>query len=203
MSKIRLIIIGVFVLLIVGIVYLFSANKSLNTKYSNAINNVKSYQDLLSSSKKDARVFKMTIDQLQYSNDSLMNKIKDAQKSLGIKNSSVNSVGYIGSSLSKRDTLKLPGDTIFKNDLSLDTLIGDKWLSTRLILKYPGTIITKTSAKSELILFITSHKETINPPKKFFLFRLFQKKQLVLNATIKENNPYIINNEQRFIQIIK
>lgn len=48
-----------------------------------------------------------------------------------------------------------------------------------------------------------SKKETIDPPKKFFLCRWFQKKQTILEVKIVEKSPYIEQKESRFIEIIK
>jgi cell division protein FtsQ len=49
--------------------------------------------------------------------------------------------------------------------------------------------------KSEKHIIVSSKKETVNPPKKFFLFRWFQKKQIVLHIDVIEKNPYVENVE--------
>ena len=46
-------------------------------------------------------------------------------------------------------------------------------------------------------------KETINPPKKCWLLRLFQKKHTILEVNVIEKNPYSENKQQRFIEIIE
>ena len=50
---------------------------------------------------------------------------------------------------------------------------------------------------------VNKKKETINPPKKFFLFRWFQRKHTILEVNMVEKNPYIENKNNRFIEIIK
>ena len=45
-------------------------------------------------------------------------------------------------------------------------------------------------------------KETIDPPKKNWLLRLFQKKHRVAEVEVVEKNPYINSEKQRFIEII-
>lgn len=67
-------------------------------------------------------------------------------------------------------------DTIFSDSfIEADTVIGDKWFSVRLGLHYPNLISVSPSFVSELSIFTSARKETINKRKKFFLWRLFQK----------------------------
>ena len=46
-------------------------------------------------------------------------------------------------------------------------------------------------------------KETIDPPKKCFIARWFQKKQEVIEVNVVEKNPYIENKKSKFIEVIK
>ena len=110
---------------------------------------------------------------------------------------------YLLSVSTKKDTV-LFTDTIFRDkELALDTVIGDKWYSIRLGLKYPNLIYTKPTFTSEKYIIVNKKKETINPPKKFFLFRWFQKKHWIMEVNIKEKNPYIKEINNRFIEIIE
>ena len=52
-------------------------------------------------------------------------------------------------------------------------------------------------------VLINSKRETIDPPKKFFLLRWFQKKQEVILVNVKDSNPYITKGQDVYIQIIK
>jgi hypothetical protein len=56
---------------------------------------------------------------------------------------------------------------------------------------------------SEKLIYYTIEKETIEAPKKCWLARLFQKKHRVLKVQVKELNPYITEDKNRFIEIIK
>jgi len=94
-------------------------------------------------------------------------------------------------------------DTIFRNNFSLDTIVGDKWFKTNLHLKFPSTIALSPEIELERYTFINGKRETVNPPKKFFLFRWFQKKHTVVEVNVREMNPYVKNKTQRFIQIIE
>lgn len=190
---------------LVVLVTLYSLKKKvgrLEEKNKLAIENVKAYDSLLDSINGENRVFKLTVEQLGYFNDSILLKMKSALKELKIKEKEVQQLQYQNKVLSKIDTIFVR-DTIFPKDFHLDTIVGDKWVSTSLELSYPGEIVINPKVELESFCFIRSKRETINPPKKFFLFRWFQKKQTINTVTIKENNPYVINKEQRYIFIVE
>ena len=194
----------ILILILVGAVaYLSYQNKQLTTKYETSIENIKAYDAQLSGLKDNNRVFKLTIDQLNYSNDSIINRMKEVQKELGIKDKRLQQLQYDLSHAQRNDTIIL-SDTIFKSpEFKLDTIVGDKWFKTNLHLKYPSTIALSPEIELERFTYINGKRETVNPPKKFFLFRWFQKKMTVITVTVKENNPYVKNKESKYVQIIK
>lgn len=189
--------------LIAGISYLYTENLRLNHEYKIAAENIKAYDAQLSGLEGDNRVLKLTVEQLNYFNDSIIKKMKVVQKELGIKDKRLQQLQYEASHAQRADTIILK-DTLFRDpQLRLDTIMGDKWFSNRIQLSYPNLISSSVSFKSEKFCFVQLRKETIKPPKKFFLARWFQKKHYVSIVTIKENNPYIEIKNSRFIQIIE
>ena len=194
----------ILILILVGAVaYLSYQNKQLTTKYETSIENIKAYNAQLSGLKDNNRVFKLTIDQLNYSNDSIINRMKEVQKELGIKDKRLQQLQYEASHAQRTDTITLK-DTLFRDpQLRLDTIVGDKWFKTNLHLEFPSTIALKPEIELERYTFINGKRETVNPPKKFWLFRLFQKKHTVVEVNVREMNPYVKNKTQRFIQIIE
>lgn len=194
----------ILILILVGAVaYLSYQNKQLTTKYETSIENIKAYNAQLSGLKDNNRVFKLTIDQLNYSNDSIINRMKEVQKELGIKDKRLQQLQYEASHAQRADTIILK-DTLFRDpQLRLDTIVGDKWFKTNLHLEFPSTIALKPEIELERYTFINGKRETVNPPKKFFLFRWFQKKHTVVEVNVREMNPYVKNKTQRFIQIIE
>lgn len=195
-------ILFIILILIGAIAYLLYQNKQLTTKYETSIENIKAYDAQLSGLKDNNRVFKLTIDQLNYSNDSIINKMKEVQKELGIKDKRLQQLQYEASHAQRADTIILK-DTLFRDpQLKLDTIVGDKWFKTNLHLEFPSTIALSPEIELERFTYINGRKETVNPPKKFFLFRLFQKKHIVTEIIIREMNPYVKNKTQRFIEII-
>lgn len=203
MKKLVYILIGVLILTGASLYWLYGKYQKLSVEYSTSIENIKAYDAELSGLRDDTKVYKLTIEQLNYFNDSITKKIKEAQKELNIKDSKLKQAQYELSFASRKDTILLK-DTIFSSTFtSLDTIMGDKWFSNRIQLSYPNLISSSVSFKSEKFCFVQLRKETIKPPKKFFLARWFQKKHYVSIVTIKENNPYIEIKNSRFIQIIE
>ena len=129
--------------------------------------------------------------------------MKVVQKELGIKDKRLQQLQYEVSHAQRTDTIILK-DTLFRDpQLGLDTIVGDKWFKTNLHLEFPSTIALKPEIELERYTFINGKRETVNPPKKFFLFRWFQKKHTVVEVNVREMNPYVKNKTQRFIQIIE
>ena len=94
-------------------------------------------------------------------------------------------------------------DTIFVKSLKLDTIVGDRWYTMKLGLEYPNKIIVNPSFISEKYIITNSKKETIEPPKKYWIQRIFQKKHIIAEINIVEKSPYIKETQNQFIQIIK
>lgn len=194
----------IFILSLIGTTaYLSYQNKKLTAKYETSIENIKAYDNQLSGLKNNNRVLKLTVEQLNYFNDSIIKKMKVVQKELDIKDTELQQLQYEASYAKRGDTIVLR-DTLFRDpQLKLDTIVGDKWFKTNLHLQYPSTIILSPEIELERYIFVEGKKETVNPPKKFFVFRWFQKKQIVAEVTTEEKNPYVKNKVQRFIQVIE
>ena len=189
--------------LVVSTYTLYNRNQAFKEEISVLMSNQKAFIAENSSLKDENRVFKFTVDQLNYYNDSILQEMNNIRKSIGIKDKDLNQIQYISTEITKTDTIILK-DTIFKEtNFKVDTIIGDNWYQLKLGLKYPNTIITSPKFISDKYIIVSSKKETIDPPKKCWLLRLFQKKHTVLKVDVVEKNPYIENKQQRFIEIIK
>lgn len=184
--------------------FLIKSKTSTDKKWKEAVENAKAYSELFSNSESKNRAFKLTIDQLKNSNDSIFQELNEARKELKVKDSKLKSLQYVSSSFSKVDTITLKGDTIFKDShVNIDTLLSDKWYSVRVGLKYPSTVSIEPKFLSIKYIVVSAKKETVNPPKRFFLFRWFQKKQIRLNVDVVEKNPYVQNQDNRFVEIVR
>lgn len=165
--------------------------------------NLKSYAFALDSSKNTTRVYEFTVNQLKYFNDSINNKLIESKKKLKLKDKSIKTMQYLLTQTTQTDSI-IVKDTIFKEkDFKLDTLISDKWYQLKLYLEYPNIIVVAPTFKSEKTIIVSDKKETIEPPKKYWIQRVFQKKQTVLIVDVTEQSPYTTVLTQRFIKIIK
>lgn len=192
------------ILSVVNNYFLIKSKTSTDKKWKEAVENAKAYSELFSNSESKNRAFKLTIDQLKNSNDSIFQELNEARKELKVKDSKLKSLQYVSSSFSKVDTITLKGDTIFKDShVNIDTLLSDKWYSVRVGLKYPSTVSIEPKFLSIKYIVVSAKKEPVNPPKRFFLFRWFQKKQIRLNVDVVEKNPYVQNQDNRFVEIVR
>lgn len=200
---IRIIVSSLLVLLAIGSCVLYNKNQDLKEELSISISNEKAFIAENSSLKNENRVFKFTVEQLNYYNGSILQKMNDVRKELKIKDDNLKQMQYLLSEATKKDTIVFR-DTLFREPtLDIDTLVGDKWYQMKLGLKYPSTITTDPKFVSEKYIMMDYKKETINPPKKCWLLRLFQKKHKVVEVNVVEKNPYIENKQQRFIEIVE
>lgn len=194
----------IFILLLITTTgYLFIENKKLNKKYEASVENIKAYDNILSTTDNENRMLKLTVEQLNYFTDSILKKMNEVRKKLKVKDDNLIQMQYLLFEAQKKDTIIFK-DTLFKEStLDIDTVIGDKWYNIKLGLKYPNVITTNPTFISEKYIVVSKKKETVNSPKKFFLFRWFQKKHWVMEVNIKEKNPYIKEINNRFIEIIE
>ena len=165
--------------------------------------NVKAYSHQLDADGRKTMALQLTCNQLNYFKDSVLQELNETRKQLKVKDKNLKAVQLVGSSFSKADTI-YHTDTLFREpSLQMDTLIGDEWYSVRLGLKYPSMVAVKPEFKSKKHIVVSSKKETVNPPKKFFLFRWFQKKMTVIHVDVVEKNPYVSEETSRYVEIVK
>lgn len=170
-------------------------------KYSNAMETVKAYDSQLDSSRASNRAYKMTIDQLENSLDSVFREFQTVRKQLKIKKKDVQHVQYISSVITRTDTLVM-NDTVLQ-PVNVDTVIGDSWYQLRLRLSYPDTLVFSPSFRSSQYIVAHLKKETVDPPKKWWWQRLFQRKHKVLRVEVVEQNPYIDVKTNKYVEIVK
>lgn len=200
---IKIFIIIFFIGSIASICLLYKNNKNLKEEVSIITANQKAFISENSSLKEENRVFKFTVEQLNYYNDSILQKMNEVTKELKIKDNNLKQMQYLLSKAQRVDTLIFT-DTLFINStVNIDTMIKDDWYQLNLGLRYPNTIIANPSFISEKYIVFNYKKETINPPKKCAIARWFQKKHKVVEVNVIEKNPYIENKQQKFIEIIK
>ena len=137
---------------------------------------------------------------MTYFNDSIIKRYNEIKKERKIKNTQA--IQYIKEEYYHTDTIILR-DTIFKENVHLDTVVGDKWCNIGLTLDYPNKVTTSPTFRSEKYIVVHARKEYVDPPKKCFFLRWFQKKHTVVEVDVIEENPYVDLKENKYIKIIK
>lgn len=194
---------GLVILALGGLCFgAYNKINSLREEVSVAYTNIKAYAAEKDSLTNENRAFKFTIEELRQSNDSINKKLLEAKRKLKIKDKDIKYLEYQLSIASKKDSVILR-DTVFQPNVNIDTTIRDKWYSLHLGLMYPNKVSIEPKFKSERSVIGHLKKETIKPPKKFFLCRWFQRKHKVLLVDIVEGSPYIYSETERYIQIIE
>ena len=194
--------IGILIVLVGFIIYFYNSYSNLKKENTVYASNTKASNHMTDSLSTTNSVFLFTIDELKYSKDSIHKKLLDATKELKIKDSKIQSLQYYHEVITKVDTILLK-DTIFVKDLYLDTTISDPYYSLELTLQYPNKVIASPMFVNDKSIIVSEKKETVNPPKKLWICRLFQKKHIVLTIDVFDKNPYVNTDQVRFIQIIK
>lgn len=204
--KIWLIIVSAITIILTAMgVTIYSQQKKiedLTSKWENAVINNKAFEE--ENNKLNGRVveFQYSVDQLNYSVDSLTQKLNGLRKQLGIKDKQILELQHLSSENVKTEYVHVH-DTIFKENVVLDTLIKDDWSSLALHAEFPNIINASYSFNNETSVLIFSKKETVDPPKKCWLGRLFQKKHEVIEVEVVQENPYCTNKNEKFIKIIE
>lgn len=170
--------------------------------YNRELLNVKAYEQHNSNMQNELREFRFTMDELRSSSDSINQKLVKEIDRLKLKDKNIQYLQYNTSVIQKTDTIVV-NDTIFKESVQIDTIVGDEWYSMKLGLKYPSVITTEPTFKSEKYVIVSTKKEYNNKPSKIFFIRWFQKKHTVVTVNMEERNPYISNKESKFIKVVK
>ena len=194
-----------FILVLISSIVAFIFIKRLRieqNEYSNLYNNFDALKLENTGLNEKARVYKLTIEDLVYLQDSITIKLLSTMDSLKIKESKIKSLQYYLEHFTKRDTVIFK-DTIFIPELNIDTTLKYPYYNLFLHLEYPNTIITEPSIFNEKEIFVANERVTIKPPKKYWIQRIFQKKHTILTIDIVDKNPYMTTKKQRFIEIIK
>ena len=169
--------------------------------YEVAFSNNKAYESDLAKNAEKVRIYQLTLQDLETSNDSLVQELIKVQKERKIKDSELQAMAYQLSKATRRDTITMK-DTIFVENFKMDTTLVDKWYKLDMSMSYPSTISVAPTFNSERYIIVNTRKEIIGKPSKIFFIRWFQKKHRILEVNVEEKNPYIEVEQQKFIKVL-
>lgn len=189
--------------LLCGIFVLNSRLKKYKQSYNTEYTNRKALESERDSLSENTELLKYSVQDIKSSNDSLTKALYAANKKLKLKDKSLKQMQYMLSTATKTDSL-IYRDTLFMHEsIHIDTTLGNEWVQTRLILEYPSTIKVSPRVVSEKMVFMNEVKKIDGKPSKIFFIRWFQKKYTTVEVDVIENNPYIVNDRSKFIEILK
>ena len=189
-----------FTFILITLWNLYSKAVKYEALYNKERQNVEAYQNDNAGLEGEIRQYKMTVDELYASRDSIDRKLMEMKEQLKIADNQIQYLQYHQTVITKTDTCVVH-DTIFKEGTAIDTVLGDYWFSTNLKLRFPSTIILTPTVNSEQYVYIFNKKEYNKTPSKVFFIRWFQKKHIVTEVKVEEKNPYIKIVKQKFIKV--
>lgn len=199
--KINKLILPILLLLVVGcICLLLSTNYKLKQSIIEYDNNFKALVLEKDSLKTSLVAYKLDLEQLEMLNDSIIEDLNNTRKELKIKDKQILQMQSIKTEINTRDSIFIK-DTVFRENLQLDTTICNDWYKIELELEYPSTIKLQSTYKSDLSVFAYSNKEILGTPKKCFIGRLFQKKYKVIRVEVHDANPFSEIKDSKFVII--
>ena len=199
------VVVAILALIIIGVRRCKSAEDKLEGYETNWI----ALSNENNKNAKSSKLYEFKLSQLKYINDILMNAMDSVRKSLNIKDKNTKGLGYVKSTILIHDTVLVNRIRDGDKTISIDTTINKKWYQIQL--DYRGskcneckdTLIVSPKVTSEKYVVISTQKEYVDTPKKFWIQRIFQKKDEVIDVKVVETNPYIYSNENRFVKVIK
>ena len=202
--KNRLVVIGfLWGLSILIILLLVRFNDSSQKEIERLENNNKALVSEKDSLKTEGIVYRLKIQEITLYKDSVLSELDSVSKELKISKKKIRQMMRLSHTAKKTDTITL-NDTIFKDpDFRIDTTVGDKWYKLDLTMAYPDSVFITPEFKSKKSIIFSTRRETIKPPSKIFFIRWFQKRHTVLEWKIVEESPYITEDNNKFIEIIK
>lgn len=196
----KVVAVGLISLLIATIFIQHNQLQEKNAELNRATSNVRAYQDLVSNNQEHNRTLQLTIEELTYSNDSLLLQLKQTQKELKIKDKNLTDASVINTEIKDSVKTVIKKEAIdFEEELKLNPL-------TTIIVRRKNSILTaKIDLKNQQTILIYKKKEYKNFYKngwvRFWHFdwrRIETKEYQIVNT-----NPLIKVTGTRIVEVPK
>ena len=189
--------IGIISLLIMTIFVLNSQLNDKNKEIDRLFNNIRAYEQLVDSTKENNRVLQLTINELNNSNDSLLQQVEQTRKKLNIKNKNLQSAQVINTVIRDTITKVITTSKDFNETLKLNPLTTIKVTRTDSILT------AKIDIVNQQILFIEEKKEYKNKYKNGWIrfWHFDWRKIRVRKYQIRNTNDLIRVTDTRVVEI--
>lgn len=189
----------------VGLLLLFSIttykqNKKLTESLEISQNNIEAYQELYNDSQQASNVLKLTVEQLQNSKDSVIQKLDSVRKELKIKPKQVKTAATQTQVINVIKSKGVKGDILVKDTIYTDSIQYNPLTTVHYTIG-KDTVSIGLNVENTQYLYIYTTKEYNN--KKNFIKRLFTldfKKIKKYKYKIVNTNDLLKNDDVRIVE---
>lgn len=179
---------------------LHNQNKKLSQSLETAQNNIEAYQGLLSDSQQASNVLKLTVEQLQNSNDSVLHKLDSVRKELKIKPKQIHTAATQTQVLNVIGSKGVGGNIIVKDSIYTDSILYNPLTKVKYTIGN-DTVNIAIDLRNEQYLYVYTKREYKNK-KNFFkrLFTLDFKKVTKYKYNIVNTNDLLKSKDVRIVE---
>ena len=189
----------------VGLLLLFSIttykqNKKLSESLEMSQNNVEAYQELYNDSQQASNVLKLTVEQLQNSKDSVIQKLDSVRKELKIKPKQIKTAATQTQVINVIKSKGVKGDILVKDTIYTDSIQYNPLTTVHYTIG-KDTVSIGLNVENTQYLYIYTTKEYKN--KKNFIKRLFTldfKRVKKYKYKIVNTNDLLKNDDVRIVE---
>ena len=181
-------------------VILHNQNKKLSQSLETAQNNIEAYQGLLSDSQQASNVLKLTVEQLQNSNDSVLHKLDSVRNELKIKPEQLHTAATQTQVLNVIGSKGVGGNIIVKDSIYTDSILYNPLTKVKYTIGN-DTVNIAIDLQNEQYLYVYTKREYKNK-KNFFkrLFTLDFKKVTKYKYNIVNTNDLLKSKDVRIVE---
>lgn len=198
-SNTTLLLIGIIISLGLLVGYQTKRLKLKDIELASAINNKEFYESLTSKTSDKNRVLQLTVDQLQTTNDSILQEVNKLKKELKIKDKELNNVVVVETQIRDTDSVYIASKTI---DFP-QTEIKFNELTKVIISRTDSVLKSSIDVKNKQTLFVITTKQYRNKYKNWFkrFVHFDWKKDKVNTYQIANSNDLVKVTDTRVVEI--
>lgn len=192
--------VGLICLLIATVSIQYNQLQRKNREINRMESNIRAYEQIAVNKAKVNHVLQLTIQELNYSKDSLITTLNEQKKKLKIKDKNLTTAAVINTEV--KDSIK----TVIKHKLiDFNEELKLNPLTTVIVNRKDSILSAKLHILNQQTLFVEDKKEYKNRYKNFFsrLLHFDWKRIRVKKYTIVNSNPLIVVTDTRVVEVAR
>lgn len=197
-NNIRIVAVGFVSLLIATILFQNNQLNKKNKEIDRITNNIRAYESIATDKEAHNRVLQLTINELNYSKDSLVQYINQVKKENKVKDKNLISASVINTEI--KDSVK----TVIKREaIDFEEELKLNELTTIIVSKKDSILAAKIDIKNQQTIFVTETKEYKNTYRNVWVrFWHFDFKKIrTKKYQIVNSNPLIKVTDTRVVEV--